>query len=120
MSEGLLSATVIRNLRLPGGVTDLAINDGRIAAFSRHGAEEVDGAGMVPVPRLTDSHLHLDKTLLGGSWFPHKSGGGIADRIKLERDSLDKPEMESTYIRAERLLQRPWPTAAPASARTSI
>ena len=99
-----MSSGVIRNVATVDGVRDLAFVDGVIVEAAPPGVDEVDGAGFVAVPRLSDSHLHLDKTLLGETWYPHRPGRTIADRIDLEIAALAGNDIEDTYTRAERLL----------------
>jgi len=60
---------------------------------------------LVAVPRLSDSHLHLDKALLGPRWTHHLSGATIAERVQLEIETLASPEASDVYLRAERLLR---------------
>jgi cytosine deaminase len=101
-----LTATLIRNVALPYGRGDLAVMDDRLipaAAVAR--ATEIDGSGLAAIPRLTDSHVHLDKALLGRYWRPHASGQSIAERIALEKAALRDPTLESTYVRACRLVE---------------
>jgi cytosine deaminase len=101
-----VSSGVIRNLTTASGKRDLAFLDGVIVESAPPSADEIDGSGYVAIPRLTDSHLHLDKTLLGDRWYPHRPGGSIADRISLEIETLGSGVVEDTYVRAERLLRR--------------
>jgi cytosine/adenosine deaminase-related metal-dependent hydrolase len=101
-----LNATVIRDLTLSGGRGDLAFADGLIGAAPLEGATEIDGSGYIAIPRLTDCHLHLDKTLLGDRWQPHRSGGTIADRIRLEVEALASPELDFRAGRAARAAGR--------------
>jgi cytosine deaminase len=100
-----LNAGVVRDVGRWDGRGEIAFADGVVVAEAPAGAAETCAAGMVAVPRLSDSHLHLDKTLLGQRWLPHRSGGAIAERIRLEIDALASPEVEDVYVRAERLLR---------------
>lgn len=101
-----MSATHIRNLTLPDGSRgDIAICNGRIDADAPVVAEQIDGTGYVAIPRLTDAHIHLDKTLLGDRWYPHRSGKTVAERIDHEIELLGSPEVEPTFVRACRLVE---------------
>ena len=101
-----MSAGVIADVGLPDGSrSDLAFDDGLLVERAPAGAVVVDGSGYVAVPRLTDSHLHLDKALLGQRWMPHRSGGTIDERIRLEVQALASPEIEDVFTRGERLLR---------------
>jgi cytosine deaminase len=46
---------------------------------------EIDGAGGVALPGLTDSHTHLDSTRLGLPFRPHTGGDTLADLIANDR-----------------------------------
>jgi cytosine deaminase len=71
---------------------DVHVEDGRITAIADAGssqlfaAERVDVAGALLVPGFVDGHIHLDKTLLGLSFQPHRSGDTVAERIVREKE----------------------------------
>lgn len=79
------------NARMPTGQhADIHIVDGRIEAVLEPAAERpssggVDVAGALVVPSFIDGHIHLDKTLLGLPFMPHRRGASVADRIALEK-----------------------------------
>jgi cytosine deaminase len=98
-----LTVTVIRNLF--SGPGELAFANGVIVDPPTNDARALDGTGMVAVPRLTDSHLHLDKSLLGPRWYSHRPGPSIDARIALEIETLGDPSLDSTFVRASRLLE---------------
>lgn len=57
----------IRNARIDGRIVDVAIERGRIAAIGPDlGGDGIalDAAGMLVVPGLIETHLHLDKTCI--------------------------------------------------------
>jgi len=90
-----------------GGAADLAIRQGRIAAISpglpaTAGAEVIDAAGCLVLPGLVDGHAHLDKTLWGTPWHPHRAGPTLLDRIENERQVLRElallPELQSARL----------------------
>jgi cytosine deaminase len=98
---------IVRGVREPDGrVRDIAIRDGRIADRSEGGAEEVDGTGLVALPRLADAHMHLDKTLLGERWFPHRPAATLEDRARMERELLASDAVAPMNLRAARLLEQ--------------
>lgn len=77
-----------------GGPADILVHDGiidrvepGIGAVDAEtvDAETVDIAGKLVLPGLIDAHVHLDKTLYGGSWTPHSAEDNLADRIANER-----------------------------------
>jgi cytosine/adenosine deaminase-related metal-dependent hydrolase len=87
----------------------MRIVDGRIAqtgAALTPGAqaEVVDGSGCVVIPGLVDGHAHMDKTLWGTSWHPHRAGPTLMDRIRNERQVLKALEL-SPEIQSARLLR---------------
>lgn len=93
---------LIRNVRRWAGPTpgagpaapaDLLIDEGRIQAVGAalaapaH-AQTIDGTGCLVLPGLVDGHAHLDKTLWGTPWHPHRAGPTLRDRIDNERRVL--------------------------------
>ena len=92
MSTSAVSAKVLRNVRLVYGErADIAITDGLIAeigagvATRYPGATFFEGQGDLVLPGLVDGHLHLDKTLSGLSWMPHRAGPERRSRIETEK-----------------------------------
>ncbi|ACL58272.1 amidohydrolase [Methylobacterium nodulans] len=49
-------------------------------------AAEIDLSGALVLPGLTDGHVHLDKTMLGSKWRPHRSAPSIRARIEDEKN----------------------------------
>jgi cytosine deaminase len=101
-----VTAGLIRDVLLPSGRGNLAFDDGRIVAAAANGAHELDGTMLVAVPRLIDSHLHLDTTLLGPRWYAHRTGSSVGERVRAEIDVLDSTKVEPTLVRAQRLVER--------------
>ena len=73
----------------------ILVRDGRIAAIGEvpdaDAAERFGLAGLLVVPGFVDGHLHLDKTLLGGPWQPHRpytNGFSVAERVRFEKAAL--------------------------------
>src|SRR5579871_6764697 len=107
-----VTATVIANARLADGRTaDIRIAAGRIvaideaAATAAAGAERIDIGGALLLPGLVDGHIHLDKTLLGLPFVPHRPGDSVAERIAREKElrrELDYPPER----RAKQLVRR--------------
>jgi cytosine/adenosine deaminase-related metal-dependent hydrolase len=106
----------VNTLRIEGArrwgdaaATDIAIRDGRIVALGEEAralpAERVvDAAGQLVLPGLVDGHAHLDKTLWGQPWHPHRAGPTIADRIANERCVLGEMQL-SPARQSARLLR---------------
>jgi len=88
-----VSVIRLANATLPDGRrADVAIADGRIAGIDEAGApapeagQTIDLAGALLVPGFVDGHIHLDKTLLGLPFQPHRPGASVAERIAREKD----------------------------------
>jgi cytosine deaminase len=94
-----------------GRRVDVGIRDGRIAAIdpvgaaSDSGATTIDLAGALLVPGFVDGHVHLDKTLLGLPFQPHRRGDTIAERIARERE-LRRELRSPVEDRARRLIDQ--------------
>lgn len=85
---------LFKNLTLADRTTaDMLVENGRIVSIgpagtlAAEGHDAFDGAGYVVLPGLVDSHIHLDKTLLGMDWFTNELGPMIGDRIDNERNT---------------------------------
>ena len=103
----MTGSLILRGVRDPGGATrDIAVSDGRIADAPRPGAEEIDGQKSVVLPRLADVHVHLDKTLLGERWFPHRPASTLEARVRTERELLESDSVGPLPVRAARLLEQ--------------
>jgi cytosine/creatinine deaminase len=108
MSDRLL----LSGARLPDGrLADVLCGAGRIARIGASGTIDSTGCeilqleGALLLPGLIEGHIHLDKTLLGARWVPHREGHGVAQRIAREkeiRSELRGPSPE----RARTLLDR--------------
>jgi cytosine deaminase len=88
-----MTATLLANALLPDGRRrDVHIDAGRIAAIAEPGAAtpagaaRIDLAGALLVPGMVDGHIHLDKTLLGLPFQPHRPGDSVAERIAREKE----------------------------------
>ena len=109
-----------------GGLADVVIRDGRIAALVDAGADDaraagtrvddahaggrpidaradlIDARGCLVLPGLVDAHAHLDKTLWGTPWQAHCAGPSLLDRIENERRVLRElhlsPELQSARL----------------------
>ena len=107
-----MTATILADARLPDGRrADIEISDGRIARIADAGSAAVNGAerialgGALVLPGLVEGHIHLDKTLLGLPFVPHRPGDSVAERVAAEkalRRELSYPVEE----RAMRLIER--------------
>ena len=86
--------TDLRNARLADGrLVDIHLTDGRIGRITpaTHGLPDqggIDLAGKLVVPGFVDGHIHLDKTLLGLPFQPHRPGATVAARIAIEKTIL--------------------------------
>ncbi len=91
MPERALTDAVFCNARLDrGGIVDILVTAGRIAAFGPAGtrpdggAPTIDLANALILPGLVDGHMHLDKSLVGDVWIDNDSSTVIQDRIDHE------------------------------------
>ena len=68
---------LVRNVRpLGGDLTDIVILAGCIARGpAPAGVPVLDGGGRIALPGLVEAHTHLDKSLLGLSWYRNEVGG---------------------------------------------
>jgi len=79
------------NARLPdGGRGDLAICDGLFVDRRELGGaiEVVDLDGLLVLPGFVDSHIHLDKSLIGDRWRPHRAATSLNQRLHIEKEML--------------------------------
>lgn len=85
------AAFLTNGLSPEGAPIDIAVEEGRIAAIVPHDAHgapragTIDLGGRLVLPGLIDGHVHLDKTLLGLAWMPHRAGPSVRERIDNER-----------------------------------
>ena len=82
------------NARLADGrLVDIGIASGRITTIDAAAGAPVtpgrlDLGGKLAVPGFVDGHIHLDKTLLGLPFQPHRAGATVAERIAIEKQVL--------------------------------
>ena len=107
-----MTSTILANAFLADGRrVDVHIDGGRIAAIaetgapSLAGAERIDLSGALLVAGMVDGHIHLDKTLLGLPFQPHRAGDTVAERIAREKE-LRRELRYSVEDRAKRLIQQ--------------
>lgn len=87
-----MTRTVLSGARLDDGkLVDIAMVDGLIAAIDPAGtppADAIDLGGRLVCTGFVDGHIHLDKTMLGLGWQPHRPGDTVAERIAAEKQAL--------------------------------
>jgi cytosine deaminase len=79
-----------------GSTASIGVKNGCFASIARDaplGAalSHVDLENMLVVPGLVDGHLHLDKTLIGEPWKPHRpctNGFDVRERVAFEKELL--------------------------------
>lgn len=105
--------TLLTNARLPDGSEGMtiAIVGSRItaivppsAALPQAGTVH-DADGDLVLPALTDGHMHLDKTLFGLPWIPHRAQPFRMSRIDTDQEMLPALPL-STAERAGALIRR--------------
>ena len=87
MTPSLLANALLSD----GRRVDIRVADARIADIApsdhnRRWRDRIDLAGALILPGLIDGHIHLDKTLLGMPFTPHRPGDNVAERIRLEKE----------------------------------
>lgn len=94
-----------------GRRVDVDVEGGRIAALAEPaapapaGAQRIDLAGALLVAGMVDGHIHLDKTLIGLPFQPHRAGDTVAERIAREKE-LRRELRYPVEARARRLIQQ--------------
>ncbi len=87
-----MTGTVLAGGRLDAGpLVDVTLRDGLIAAIAPAGVAPpgaVDLGGRLLCPGFVDGHIHLDKTMLGLDWQPHRPGDSVAERVAAEKQAL--------------------------------
>jgi cytosine deaminase len=107
-----LTETLLADALLPGGRrVDIRVTEGKIAEIADAGlaeapsGERIDLAGALVLPGLIDGHIHLDKTLLGLPFQPHRPGDSVAERIRAEKE-LRRSITLPVEARAMRLVEQ--------------
>jgi cytosine/adenosine deaminase-related metal-dependent hydrolase len=103
---------LIADALLPDGRrVDIRIAGGKIAEIGGVGStsapssDRIDLAGALVLPGLIDGHIHLDKTLLGLPFRPHRAGASVAERIRIEKE-LRRSVSLPVEARATRLVEQ--------------
>jgi cytosine/adenosine deaminase-related metal-dependent hydrolase len=102
----------LRNALLPDATRgDIGIGGGRITKVVRNGGGKasfdvpaIDLDGALVLPGFTDGHIHLDKTVIGRKWLPHKAERNRMSRIETEKIT-EKTLNLPTEERASTLIQ---------------
>ena len=105
--------TLLTNARLADGRQGvaIAIRGGRVAGILPQGSPLPEAAsiydliGDLVLPALTDGHMHLDKTLFGLPWMPHKAKPYRMSRIETDQNLLPTLPLD-TESRAGELIRR--------------
>lgn len=103
---------VLADALLPNGRrVDIRVDAGKIGRIAAAGgalgseSERVPLDGALVLPGLVDGHIHLDKTLLGLPFIPHRPGDGVAERIAAEK-ALRRTLTLPVEARAMRLIEQ--------------
>jgi cytosine deaminase len=86
-------ASLADGRRVDLGVADGAIVSVEPAGQARGDGERIELGGALVGPALVEGHIHLDKTLLGSDWQPHRPGASVSERIAIERELLREVEV---------------------------
>lgn len=89
---------VFRSARLAdGSLRAICVKDGHIAAIEPDAGsdlsarETVDVAGALVLPGFIDGHVHLDTTLFGDVWRPHRpctAGFDVGERLEIQKEMM--------------------------------
>jgi cytosine deaminase len=107
MTRALLANALLAD----GRRADVLIDGAIIAGIDEPGAnsptdvERLDLTGALLVPGFVDGHIHLDKTLLGLPFQPHRRGDSVAERIAREKE-LRRELRYPVEERARRLIEQ--------------
>ncbi len=98
---------LIRNARPMGGEpVDLVVRNGRFSASGGdRPAQEIDASGHIALPGLVEAHTHLDKTLIGMSWFENRVGPTRSDRILADRKAKRELGIDARRQSARQIMQ---------------
>ncbi len=102
---------LILGARIPDGrLVDVRVGAGRITAVgpdlaAEPATEVLDAGGKALLPGLIDSHLHLDKTLMGERWVPLPEAPDLAGRMAASDRVLTAQDRRPTEERATALVR---------------
>ncbi|SFI15594.1 amidohydrolase family protein [Methylobacterium brachiatum] len=95
-----------------GLAVTIDIAEGRVAALRPPdeplppAQDEIDLRGALVLPGLSDSHVHLDKCMLGLAWRPHRAQGSVRAIIADEKAFRRAERVSLAEQGAEALLDR--------------
>src|SRR5438270_10730362 len=102
---------IVRNARVLRGADlvtrDIGIRDGRIAALAtglNADAPSIDAEGMLVVPGLIETHIHLDKTCILDRCRTEE--GTVTEAVRETAAAKRGFTVEDIYARAKRTLER--------------
>jgi cytosine deaminase len=106
------SSLLVRQARTPDDdrLVDVLVEAGRVTAVGPRleappGVEVLEANGQVLLPGLVDSHLHLDKTLMGEPWIPLPEAIDLRGRMAASDRVLAHATRRSTEERAAALVR---------------
>lgn len=112
MTPVAVTPSLLANALLADGRrVDVRLKDGRIAALTEAGApaladaQRIDLNGALLVAGMVDGHIHLDKTLIGLPFQPHRAGDTVSERIAREKE-LRRELRYPVEERARRLIEQ--------------
>ncbi|MET8521559.1 amidohydrolase [Nocardioides sp. NPDC004968] len=108
----MTGSRTLRNATLADGSrVDVSVADGRISgispASSAAAGADLDLGGALLLPALVNGHAHLDKTLVGSGWQPHRPGTTVRERVAAEhtlRGEVGVPVVERARALAEQMI----------------
>lgn len=112
MTAGEPVTLVLGEARLPdGALADIHLAGALIAGLHPPGSPHPPGAGVLAcagrlvAPCFVEGHIHLDKTLLGLPFIPHRAGNSVAERIAAEK-ALRRTLALPVTVRGSRLIEQ--------------
>lgn len=107
----MTASLLIRNVRPNAGpALDILIENGRITRMAKDiaapaGVTVEDGGGEIAIPGLVEAHAHLDKSLLGMTWYVNEVGPKLLDKIDNERESKKRLDLDPARQSARQTVQ---------------
>jgi cytosine deaminase len=89
----MIDRVFVNTVDADGKPLNLAVQKGRFAAIGperpeTRGAEVVDLEGHLVLPGFVDGHIHLDKSIVGDRWRPHRHAASLRERLAIEKQAL--------------------------------
>ncbi|OAJ54434.1 cytosine deaminase [Paraburkholderia ginsengiterrae] len=89
----MIDRVFVNALDADGNPVNLAVQNGRFAAIAPQlpaasNADIIDLKGGLVLPGFVDGHIHLDKSIVGDRWRPHRPVASLRERLAIEKQEL--------------------------------